>query len=75
MSTKTIKNGTEWTVRDGYEKIPDMFNPADLLSDLNSKNHTLVKENRVRSVISMPGSDISDNGIYIKYFKRGGYKD
>ncbi|MDP6923898.1 MAG: lipopolysaccharide kinase InaA family protein [Candidatus Scalindua sp.] len=69
---KTTKNGTEWTVRDGYENIPDMFNPDDLLSDLNGQNHTLVKENRVRSVISMPGSDISKNGIYIKYFKRGG---
>ena len=75
MTTKTIKNGTEWTVRDGYENIPDMFNPDDLLSDLNGQNRTLVKENRVRSVISMPGSDISENGIYIKYFKRGGCRD
>ena len=75
MSTKTIKNGTEWTVRDGYENIPDMFNPDDLLSDLNGPNHTLVKENRVRSVISMPRSDISENGIHIKYFKRGGCGD
>ncbi|MCR4290830.1 MAG: lipopolysaccharide kinase InaA family protein [Candidatus Scalindua sp.] len=75
MSTKTTKNGTEWTVREGYEKISDRFNPDDLLSDLNGKQYTLVKENRVRSVISMPGSDISDNGIYIKYFKRGGYKE
>ncbi|MBT6229786.1 MAG: hypothetical protein HOI47_24355 [Candidatus Scalindua sp.] len=72
---KTIKNGTEWTVREGYEKITDMFNPDDLLFDLNGKNHTLVKENRVRSVISMPGSDINENGIYIKYFKRGGCRD
>ncbi len=23
----------------------------------------------------MPGSDISENGIYIKYFKRGGCRD
>jgi len=75
MPIKTINNGTEWTVRDGYEKIPDMFNPDDLLSDLNSQNHTLVKENRVRSVISIQGSDISENGIYIKYFKRGGCQD
>ena len=75
MPTKSIKNGTEWTVRDGYENISDLFNPDDLLSDLNGQNHTLVKENRVRSVISMPGSDISKNGIYIKYFKRGGCRD
>ncbi|MCP4253836.1 MAG: hypothetical protein GY775_10575, partial [Candidatus Scalindua sp.] len=75
MSTKTINNGTEWTVRDGYENIPDMFNPDDLLSDLNGQDHVLVKENRVRSVISIPGSDLNENGIYIKYFKRGGYKD
>ena len=72
---KTIKNGTEWTVRDGYENIPDRFDPDDFLSDLNGNNYTLVKENRVRSVISMPGSDINENGIYIKYFKRGGYKE
>ena len=75
MSIKTTKNGTEWTVRDGYENIPDMFSPDDFLSDLNGHNHTLVKENRVRSVISMPGSDISENGIYIKYFKRGSCRD
>jgi tRNA A-37 threonylcarbamoyl transferase component Bud32 len=72
---KTIKNGTEWTVREGYERIPDSFDPDSFLSDLNGKNYTLVKENRVRSVISMPGPDISENGIYIKYFKRGGYKE
>ena len=72
---KTIKNGTEWTVRDGYENIPDMFNPDDFLSNLNGKRYTLVKENRVRSVISMPASGINANGIYIKYFKRGGFKE
>ncbi|MBT6228355.1 MAG: hypothetical protein HOI47_17050, partial [Candidatus Scalindua sp.] len=75
MSTKTINNGVEWTVREGYEKIPDRFSPDDFLSDLNGKHYTLVKENRVRSVISMPGSDKSENGIYIKYFKRGGCRD
>ncbi len=75
MSTKTIKNGTEWTVREGYEQILDSFDHDDILSDLNGKRYTVVKENRVRSVISMPGSDISENGIYIKYFKRGGYKE
>ncbi len=75
MSTKTIKNGTEWTVREGYEKILDRFDPDDFLSDLNGKHYTLVKENRVRTVISMPGSDISKNGIYIKYFKKGDYRD
>ena len=75
MSTKTIKNGTEWTVREGYEKILDRFDPDDFLSDLNGKHYTLVKENRVRTVISMPGSGISKNGIYIKYFKKGDYRD
>ena len=75
MSTKTIKNGTEWTVREGYEKILDRFDPDDFLSGLNGKHYILIKENRVRSVISMPGSGISENGIYIKYFKRGGYRD
>jgi tRNA A-37 threonylcarbamoyl transferase component Bud32 len=75
MSTKTIKNGTEWTVRDGYEKVLDRFDPDDFLSGINGKHYTLVKENRVRSVISMPGSDISKNGIYIKSFKKGDYRD
>ena len=75
MSTKTIKNGMAWTVREGYEKISDMFDPDDFLSDLKGKHYILVKENRVRSVISMPGSDISENGIYIKYFKRDGFKE
>ena len=75
MLTKTINNGTEWTVREGYEMIPDRFSPDDFLSDLAGKYYKLVKENRVRSVVSMPGSDISENGIYIKCFKRGGYRD
>ena len=75
MSTKTIKSGTEWTVREGYEKILDRFDPDDLLLHLNGKHYILVKENRVRSVISMQGSDINESGIYIKYFKRGGYRD
>ena len=55
--------------------IPDRFSPDDFLSDLAGKYYKLVKENRVRSVVSMPGSDISENGIYIKCFKRGGYRD
>lgn len=75
MSTKTIKNGVKWTVREGYERIPDRFDSDDFLSGLNDKCYTLVKENRVRSVISMPGSDINENGIYIKYFKKGDYRD
>ncbi len=75
MSTKTIKNGTEWTLREGYEKIVDRFDPDNFLSDLKGKRYTLVKENRVRSVISMTGSDINEKGIYIKYFKRDGYRD
>ena len=61
MSTKTIKNGTEWTVREGYEEILDRFDPEDLLADLNGKRYTLVKENKVRAVISLPESDINEN--------------
>ncbi|KHE91248.1 MAG: hypothetical protein SCABRO_03099, partial [Candidatus Scalindua brodae] len=75
MPTKTTKNGMEWTVREGYEKVPDRFGPDNFLSGLNGRNYTLVKENRVRSVASMPASEISDSGIHIKHFKRGGYKD
>ncbi|GAX60208.1 hypothetical protein SCALIN_C07_0019 [Candidatus Scalindua japonica] len=75
MSIKTIKNGNDWMVREGYEKIPNRFDPDNFLSDLNGKDYTLIKENRVRSVISMSGSDISEKGIYIKYFKKGDYKD
>ncbi len=75
MSIKTIKNGTEWTVRDGYERVLDSFNTDDLLSDMDGKRYKLVKKNRVRSVISMQGSDINENGIYIKHFKRGGCRD
>jgi tRNA A-37 threonylcarbamoyl transferase component Bud32 len=75
ISTKTIKNGARWTVRKGYESIPDKLNFDDFRSLLNGKRHKLIKETKVRSVISIPGSDISDGGIYIKYFKRKGYSD
>jgi tRNA A-37 threonylcarbamoyl transferase component Bud32 len=75
MSIRTVKNGTQWTVREGYESISDKINLDDFRSGINGENYTLIKENRVRSVISMPDSDVSENGIYIKYFKRGGYSD
>lgn len=72
MPTIIVKNGTQWTIRKGYERIQDSFDLDNFRSDLNEKNYKLIKENRVRSVISMPVSDISKNGIYIKYFKRNG---
>jgi len=40
MSVKTIMNGAEWTVREGYENIPDRFDPDDFLSNLNGKRKT-----------------------------------
>lgn len=72
MSIKIVKNGTQWTIREGYERIPDSFGLDDLRTGLNGKDYNLIKENNVRSVISMPDSDINENGIYIKYFKRRG---
>jgi hypothetical protein len=72
MSIKIVKNGTQWTIREGYERIPDSFGLDDLRTGLNGKDYNLIKENNVRSVISMPYSDINENGIYIKYFKRRG---
>ncbi len=75
MSISTVKNVAEWTVREGYESITDKINLDNFRSGINGENYTLIKENRVRSVISMPVTDINENGIYIKYFKRGGYRD
>ncbi len=75
ISTRTMKNGAQWTVREGYENITDKINLDDFRSALNGKQYNLIKENRVRSVISMPDSDVSENGIYIKYFKSNGYSD
>lgn len=75
VSTMTVKNGTRWTLREGYEMIPDRLDIDDFSSGTNGKQYKLIKENRVRSVISIPDSDTSKNGIYIKYFKRGGYSD
>lgn len=75
VSTTIIKNGAEWTLREGYGNIPDRLYPDGFRSGINGENSTLIKENRVRSVISMPVTDINENGIYIKYFKRGGYRD
>ncbi len=72
MSTKIVKNGTRWTIREGYEKIQDSFGLDDLRTGLNGKDYKLIKENNVRSVVSMPVSDINKNGLYIKYFKRSG---
>ena len=72
MAIKIVKNGTQWTIREGYERIQDSFGLDDLRSGLNGKTYKLIKENNVRSVISIPDSDINENGIYIKYFKRKG---
>ena len=68
-----VKNGTRWIIREGYERIQDRFGLDDLRTGLNGKNYRLIKENNVRSVISMPVSDINENGLFIKYFKRKGY--
>ena len=75
MSIKTVKNGTQWTVREGYESITDKIDLDNFSSVLNGKPYKTIKETKVRSVISIPGSDINENGIYIKYFKRNGYSD
>lgn len=75
MSIKTVKNGEQWTIREGYESILDKLNLDNFHSILNGKPYKLIKETKVRSVISIAGSDISDGGIYIKYFKRKGYSD
>ncbi|MGR3301598.1 MAG: lipopolysaccharide kinase InaA family protein, partial [Candidatus Scalindua sp.] len=75
MSIKTVKNGAQWTVRKGYENITDKIDLDDFRSALNGKPYKTIKETKVRSVISIPGSDINKNGIYIKYFKRNGYSD
>jgi tRNA A-37 threonylcarbamoyl transferase component Bud32 len=75
ISIKAVKNGTQWTIRKGYESILDKINLDNFRSILNGKPYKLIKETKVRSVISIPGSDISDDGIYIKYFKRKGYSD
>ena len=74
-SIKTVKNGTRWTIREGYEALLDKISLDDLRSMANGKPYKLIKETKVRTVISIPGSDISDGGIYIKYFKRKGYSD
>lgn len=70
-----MKDGAQWTVRKGYESITDKINLDDFSSGTNGKQYNLIKENRIRSVISVPNSNVSENGIYIKYFKRGGYSD
>ena len=75
MLISTLKNGVQWTVREGYESITDKINLDDFRSALNGNTYKTIKETKVRSVISMPGSDINKNGIYIKYFKRDGYSD
>ena len=74
-SIKTVKNGTRWTIREGYEALLDKISLDDFRSILNGKPYKLIKDTKVRTVISIPGSDISDGGIYIKYFKRKGYSD
>ena len=51
MSIKIVKNGTQWTIREGYERIQDSFGLDDLRKGLNGKTYKLIKENNVRSVI------------------------
>ena len=75
MLISTVKNGAQWTVRKGYESITDKIDLDDFHSALNGKPYKTIKETKVRSVISIPGSDVNKNGIYIKYFKRNGYSD
>ncbi len=65
-SIKTVKNGTRWTIREGYEALLDKISLDDFRSLLNGKRYKLIKETKVRSVISIPDSDISYGGIYIK---------
>ncbi|OHB88518.1 MAG: hypothetical protein A3D13_06535 [Planctomycetes bacterium RIFCSPHIGHO2_02_FULL_40_12] len=74
-SKKIVRNGTRWTVRERYESIPDKINLDNFPSILNGKPYKLIKETKIRSVISVPGSDINGKGIYIKYFKKGGYSN
>ncbi len=75
MSIKIVRGGAQWTIREGYESILDKINPDDLHSTLNGNSYKIIKDTKVRSVISIPGSDISDGGIYIKYFKRKSFSD
>ncbi len=75
ISTRKVKNGAKWTVRKGYESITDKINLDDFSSALNGKPYKTIKETKVRSVISIPGSNVNKNGIYIKYFKQNGYSD
>lgn len=74
-SITTIKNGTKWIVRKGYERLVDEINPDDVSLSLNGRPHELVKENNVRSVISVPHLDIADDGVFIKVFKKRGFID
>ncbi len=75
IPVKTVKNGIRWTVREGYERVLNRLNPDDFRSNLNGTPYKLIKENKERSVISIPDTDINKNGIYVKYFKRNGYGD
>jgi tRNA A-37 threonylcarbamoyl transferase component Bud32 len=74
-SFRTIKNGTRWTIREGYESILDKINLDDFRSMANGKPYKIIKDTKVRSVILIPGSDVADTGIYIKLFKRKDYGD
>lgn len=75
MSIKIVRGGAQWTIRKGYESILDKINPDDLHSTLNGNSYKIIKDTKVRFVISIPGSDISDGGIYIKLFKHKNYSD
>ena len=67
---KTKKNGTNWTIRRGYEYLSDTihFNGSD--SMVWDKSYELIKNTGVRFVVSMPGFNGNGNRVYIKQFKR-----
>ncbi|MFQ5715245.1 MAG: lipopolysaccharide kinase InaA family protein [Candidatus Scalinduaceae bacterium] len=85
MSIKAVKNGTRWTIREGYESITDKINLDDFHSTINGKPYKIIKDTRVRSVILLKGSDVSDvrhgesaagtTGMYIKLFKHKNCSD
>ncbi len=74
-SIKKVKNGTRWTVRKGHESLIDEINTDDFRSSLNGKPYKLIKETKVRSVVSIPGPGKDEDGVYIKIFKKKDYRD
>ncbi|MFQ5964745.1 MAG: lipopolysaccharide kinase InaA family protein [Candidatus Scalinduaceae bacterium] len=74
-SIKTVQNGTNWTIREGYESLLDKIDFDNFDSVLREKPHKIIKETKVRSVISIPGGGVNDTGIYVKLFKGKNYSD